>query len=452
MQETPPHTLMEIKLLLSQYLDGALDLEQVRQVEALLSTFPQYAEVLDRLQATRDAVRATLVNQEQAVSLNTESLWASIAQRLEADQETPIQTYDFEFVSAYYDGEILPTDAQRVSFESQLFNNDAANTQLAQVGELSQAVREWSARLETHCTVDVTAAVMKQFCPEETSSPSGWSADSEESLPVEDMTAVEMLSAYGDQALSPREVIEANRLIESDASAKLTLTRFNRISAGLESISAQIQAQAPDLTADIMKTLSQSSPEEATLVSLDTVRKSRSRIYRWAQWGGLTAASVLLVTFLSSVNWQDETPASTLAFKTPSVAASVVSDVPDALTPASSEKTAQPRAMELASVPASSRSARPAEAFSLRAEPADSTDSMDTRAAVAPIRPMKASPRRVERIIDGFRGNRVASRAFSRPDIAPEESRTGSPSSEDYLFNALNEQMSGEDVSSILGK
>lgn len=441
MQETPPHTLMEIKLLLSQYLDGALDLEQVRQVETLLSKFPQYAEVLDKLQTTRDAVRASLINQEQALSGQADSLWASIVQRLAADQETPTQAFDFEFVSAYYDGEIPPTDGQRATFESQLYKNDQANTQLAQVGELSQAVREWAARLETHCTVDLTESVMNQLQSEMTSAPVG----ADEALSAEDLGSLEILSAYVDQALSPREVIEANRLIESDAGAKLTLTRFNRISAGLESISTQIQTQAPDLTAGIMEILSQPSPEEAALVSLDTVRKSRSKVYQWAQWGGLTAASVLLVTFLSSVNWQDDTPSSTLAFKAPSVTASVVSDVSDPLTPAVPEKSAQPRTMELASVPTNSRSARPTETFSLRAEPIEAR-------AVAPIRPMKASPRRVERIIDGFRGNRVASRAFSRPDIAPEESRTGSPSSEDYLFNALNEQMSGEDVSSILGK
>ncbi len=441
MQETPPHTLMEIKLLLSQYLDGALDLEQVRQVEALLSKFPQYAEVLDILQTTRDAVRASLINQEQALSGEADSLWASIAQRLAADQETPTQAFDFEFVSAYYDGEIPPTDGQRATFESQLYKNDQANTQLAQVGELSQAVREWAARLETHCTVDLTESVINQLQSEMTSAPVG----ADEALSAEDLGSLEILSAYVDQALSPREVIEANRLIESDAAAKLTLTRFNRISAGLESISNQIQAQAPDLTAGIMEILSQPSPEEAALVSLDTVRKSRSKVYQWAQWGGLTAASMLLVTFLSSVNWQDDTPSSTLAFKAPSVTASVVSDVSDPLTPAVPEKSVQPRTMELASVPANSRSARPTETFSLRAEPIEAR-------AVAPIRPMKASPRRVERIIDGFRGNRVASRAFSRPDIAPEESRTGSLSSEDYLFNALNEQMSGEDVSSILGK
>lgn len=449
MQETPPHTLMEIKLLLSQYLDGTLDVEQVRQVEELLSHFPQYAAVLDKLQTTRDAVRATLVNQEQALSLNTDSLWASIAQRLEADQEIPAQAYEFDFVSAYYDGEIPASDDQLLAFESQLYKNDEANRQLAQVGEVSEAVRQWAARLESHCPVDVTEAVMAQWRAEMTSLQQVNSqVNAEEDLPAEDLASVEMLSAYVDQALSPREVIEANRLIESDAASKLTLTRFNQLSAGLASISGQLQAQAPDVTSTVMTLLSQSSPQEPSLVSLDAARKPKGKVYQWAQWGGLTAASVLLVTFLSSVNWQEDTPVSTVALKAAPTLAAVATDRSVSLTPAAPEQLAQSKGTELASVPTSSRLDRASEDFSLRAEPAES---MDTR-AVGPIRPMKASPRRVERILDGFRGNRVAARAFPRPDIAPEETRTAAPSSEDYLFNALNEQMPGEDVSSILGK
>ncbi|WMU93408.1 hypothetical protein EMOOHJMP_00216 [Microcystis phage MaAM05] len=451
MQETPPHTLMEIKLLLSQYLDGTLDVEQVRQVEGLLSQFPQYAAVLDKLQATRDAVRATLVNQEQVLSLNTDSLWASIAQRLEADQEILTQAYDFDFVSAYYDGEIPATDAQLLAFESQLYKNDEANRQLAQVAEVSEAVRQWAARLESHCPVDVTEAVMAQWRAEMASAQpvdaqGEAQVNAEENLPAEDLSAVEMLSAYVDQALSPREVIEANRLIESDAASKLTLTRFNQISAGLASISGQLQAQAPDVTSTVMALLSQASPQGPSVASLDAARKSKAKFYQWAQWGGLTAASVLLVTFLSSVNWQEDTPSSAVALKAAPTLAAVATDRSASLTVP--EQSAQPKATELASVPTSSRLDRASEDFSLRAEPAES---MDTR-AVAPIRPMKASPRRVERILDGFRGNRVAARAFPRPDIAPEETRTAAPSSEDYLFNALNEQMPGEDVSSILGK
>lgn len=446
MQETPPHTPMEIKLLLSQYLDGALDLEQVHQVETLLSTFPQYADVLNKLQATRDAVRASFGNQEQSLTGGTESLWDSIASRLEADQEAPTQTFDLDFVSAYYDGEIPSSDAQLVAFERQLYKNDAANAQLAQISEVSETVRQWAARMETHCAVDVTEAVMAQLRAEMTS-PQQVNAqvDAEENLHAEDLASLEMLSAYVDEALSPREVIEANRLIESDAVAKLTLTRFNQISDALASVSTQIQAQAPDLAPAIMETLSQSSFEATPEVSLDAARRSRRNVYQWSKWGGLTAASVLLVTFLSSVNWKNNTPEATLALKSAPIEASTLQERQAIESPVTSAQLDKREATELASVPASSRLERPANGLSLRAEPVET-------GAVASMRPVKASPRRPERILDGFRGNRVAARSFPRPDIAPEESRAVAPSSEDYLFNALNEQMPGEDVSSILGK
>lgn len=439
MQEPPQHTPMEIKLLLSQYLDGALEPFQISQVEELLSRFPEYAKVLDQLQATRDAVRTSLGNQEQAWANPPESssVWTVIASHLQADQQNAPQVFDFEFVSAYYDAEIPSTDEALVLFEGQLYANPQANAMLADVGAVSESVRQWAYRLESSCTVDVTEAVISQL-----------SQETPDIVELPDSAL--LLSAYLDQALPPREVIVANRLIESDETAKQTLTRFNQISDAIASVTHQLEAQAPDLTASVMACFAQAPSENAPLspaAPFPIHRLARPKFSQWAQWGGLTAASILLVTFLGSIDWQPNDAASIGPMN---AASAPVRQLLQASRKAVGKPLASSAVTELASVPAGSRLSSRMLDTGL-ATPADSAEF----SAVPAVRSVKASSRPVARVLEGIRGPRVAARSFSRPDIAPDDlkpTRVNSPSSEEYLFNALNEQMPGEDVSSILGK
>lgn len=437
MQETPPHTLLEIKLLLSQYLDGLLEPEQVQEVEGLLSRFPQYVEELGKLQKTRDALKASLDNHKRDVP-DEQGAWQTIAKRLKADGEADVRVFDAEFVSAYYDGEIPASDSEFIEFESQLFHNATANEMLAHVGEVSELVRQFGYRLETACTVDMTQSVMAAFRAE--SGMLSPAAENEifEAVPAE----IELLSAYLDQALTPRETIEANRLIESDSNAKATLTHFNHLSGWIHSVSSQIQAQAPDLWPTVSEILSRSPEQGGLVVSLDRFRTLK----RWAKIAGPVAASVLLAAFLMSSrpNSLEQGPSVAQSIPVVTPVTTPQTDITPVTFQTSTNQT------ELASVPA-----KTVESRGLGLAFASERAEVEVPSVVVePVVSSRHMTRPSAQVIETPLPARLASRPVLQASEARPENHqsSSSPSSEEYLFNALNEQMPGEDISSIFRK
>lgn len=442
MQETPPHTLLEMKLLLSQYLDEVLAPEQVQAVDDLLSRFPQYAEELQKLKKTREALCASMGGQmidgqataEPSFGPDTggSDAWKNISKRLKADQKNPSCRFDPEFVSAYYDGEIPAMDAGFIEFESQLFHNAEANELLAQMGEVSESVRQFGYRLETACTLDISQNVMAAFMAEQ--GPPSSVVDEENGAPLP--ADIELMSAYADQALTPRETIEANRLIERDAAAKRSLSRFNQISEHIAAVSTQIQAQAPDLWPVISEILKKSPEAGGLVVPMDRF----ARLKRWGKVAGPVAAAVLLMVFMMPARQQSA----------PSVAGSVPVTQRQVAVAASYRAPAVDK-LELASVPAQ------------EIEEQGIGMAVDSSVVAAPIAASSAVALRTSfRSRLGTDADEPRSAARSTRTVASRPSRVISdvpgtmnapaPSSEEYLFNALNEQMPGEDVSAILGK
>jgi anti-sigma factor RsiW len=436
MQEAPRYTLLEIQRMLSQYLDGLLEPEQVQEVEGLLSRFPQYVEELRKLKIAQDALKATLQNPvpEKAVQ---DSAWQSIAERLKVDQEMELRAFDPEFVSAYYDGEIPAVDSEFIEFESQLFHNAKANEMLAQMGEVSELVRQWGYRLESGCSVDLGQTVMSRFLAE--SGRNGLIAP-QESLVQEAPAEAALLSAYADQALTPRETIAANRLIESDPKAKLTLTHFNRLSEWIQTVSDQIQAQAPDFWPSVSQTLSRSPEAGGLMVAVDRF----GTLKRWAKIAGPIAASILLVTIFMPAR-SPVAPSSAPTAQSLSVAAF---EPPPQAIASSAVLAATRKQTEIASVPAKNLNSRGLDlAF------AGSRAKSDVLTAVGI--PTAAEPRRViesTMLQKAPEPAHLASRPEPKTAMGESESRQLPPSSEEYLFSALNEQMPGEDISSMFGK
>lgn len=449
MQETPPHTLLEIRLLLSQYLDEMLEPPQMQEIDDLLSRFPQYVEELRKLKKSREALLSSLDGQELSNMPQEQAnrdAWRSISKRLKADKKNETRSFDAEFVSAYYDGEIPAADSEFIEFESQLFHNTEANDLLARMGEISESVRQFGYRLENACTLDITQDVMAAFRAEQPQASNETtildSGSWEDTVPAE----LELISAYADQALTPRETIEANRLIESGQTAKFALGRFNHISERIASISTQIQAQAPDLWPSVLVLLNKTPEEGGLVVPIDRFRPLR----RWAKIAGPVAAAVLLLVLFSPVPQQQQAPVQRIAQGIP-VSQPQAADILPVLNEQPTEEEAlAPESRELASVPVRNNQQPVGLTFvsaSAEEAPVGSNDvipALEVRRSYG----LTASPATAPSPA------KVAARPSAKVESEGKMISSGksSPSSEEYLFNALSEQMPGEDISSIFGK
>lgn len=426
MQETPPYSTAEIRILLSQYLDGALAPERMVELDALVEQFDHYKEELLKLQAARGLIQNSLEKSLEEPELRynkvSDLVWKNIAGQLEVDQQAATEAYDAEFISAYYDGELAAEDPALQAFESQLYQNVDANCLLAELGQISETIRNFGYRQEENCTIDLTANVMAAFSAELVSTEVAGPvvANAADNLPdiLNEETPLnselEVISAYSDQALTPRETIEANRLIESQEQARIALNGFNKLSEGIQSVSQQMQTQAPDLWPQLEPVLQQSPEQGGVVVPIDR----QKRLKNIARFAVPAAAAVFLVFFSlsglrSTPNHQAGSSANAKAHN------------------------------ELASVPVGSLG-RPQMRFSSPQEQdaMDVSSVMDsTASAPQPLKPvLEPSPKIAAR---------SAAAVGEESAVNPNE-RT--PSSEEYLFNALNEQMSDEDIANILGK
>ncbi|HEY9746537.1 MAG TPA: hypothetical protein V6C99_10010 [Oculatellaceae cyanobacterium] len=287
MQENPRYSLDELRLLLSQYLDGALNPDQLVEVELMLEQ-PEIQAELIKLQETKGLLHRTLQPEGNLqFSKVSDAIWKNIASQLAADSAAPKADYDFEFISAYYDGELDSDDPARASFEAQLLHNDQANRMLADVGMVSEAVRRFGYRLEEACDVDVTEQVMAAF-REETG----------EAEPVP--AAVEMISAFVDQALSPKEIIELNRLLEQDDSLKKCLSDFNRLSDAIRFLAEKLEAQAPgDFWQSIQEKLLEASEQTESGKVLSFPLRPRSTARALLRRVAIPSAAAAVLVLLS---------------------------------------------------------------------------------------------------------------------------------------------------------
>jgi anti-sigma factor RsiW len=414
MKEHPPYSLPEIRLVLSEYLDGALDPDKVVEVELLIEQYPEYKQALLKLQATRDTVQAAFERQVESEDheLNaSNALWKKLSQQLEADQAEVPSPFDFEFVSAYYDGEIPASDPAFQVFESQLSNNPEANRLLADAGAVSETVRQYGYRLESACTLDITQSVMQAFAAEQ--NPQAVVEPELERDALE--PAVETVSTYFDQELSARETIEANRLIENDPKARRLLGSFNRLSEQIRSITEQVEAQAPDCWNAVREELAR-QPDDGVVIPMPRGKQAK-RLLRVAF--PAAAAAVLVLLTLPAAQFSPPGSVQELSYK------------------ARVEKIGTNRS-ELASVPMAAASG--------------GMMTVSADGAGAPM--LEDAVYRPSRMAQPLSSPEVApSEPMAvRPDDAPDQ-RAGKkvPSSEEYLFEALSEQMPDEDVSAIFG-
>lgn len=396
-QDFPPLSDSEIKALIAEYLDGpSPDAEKTAYLQQVLASHPEYMEEFTRQQALKASV-SHLTNQAQA-PVESGSLWGAIAEQLNADRRAEVKTYDYEFISAYYDGEIASSEQELAAFEAQLFHNPDANRMLADIGELSEMVRQFGYRLEESCTVDVTASVMARYRAE-LAGQSGATDEAGELDPELELKMdplYEALSGLYDQELSAKETIELNARIESDDACRRILAEFNDLSEHIQRVSLQIQAQAPDLLPVI-------SPQLPGIIAENAKKPARILPFGKRIAIPVAAAAVLLLVF--NVGNFQSAPRKSVGLLAEQSAAYEVAAVPGALMGgAGGDGNVHPAAYQ-------SRAMSPAMADSAGPE---------------------------ERQV-------AASVTQNYAKAHQEEAATAIPSSEAFLFEALEKSVSSED-------
>jgi negative regulator of sigma E activity len=401
-----PHSPEEIRRLLGRYLDSLLSLDEQADVEDLLSRFPAYQSELARLKAERFQIWGVLQSPADDLDASDSTLWQAISKHLETDAEAFILDTDPVFISAYYDGETHEEPALCQTFEAQLSHNDEACRVLGEFDLISQGIRRLAARQEETCDVDLASSVMAAF-EAEGGYNSGYLAPEQ----------VEMLSAHADNELSPREVIALNHLIEDEPNAKDMLFQFNGLSDAIQSASERWQAQAPDCFEAIRDQLPAIVAENAK--STITPFWQRRQVRQAVRVAGPIAAVTML--FLVSVPILN----GSLGFS-----------------PFGGPQASSRHSLELASLPLErlGRNSRPLAMGDASMVPAieDAASSSSSRSLEIPSKPM-------------FEPVNRATSATVITDTPANLAHGKSPSSEEYLFQALNERSAREDVSNILG-
>ncbi len=423
--ENPPQSVAEIRLCLSLYLDGALDEDQIVDLEQRIARDEIYQQELAKLQAARQAMQASLHKQAEQAELPG-SLWQNIAAQLQTDSQNEAQACQPEFISAYYDGEIPASDPELQAFERQLYHNPEANRLLAGMGAVSDAVHQFGYRLEEACTLDISQQVMAAFMAEEGLSPVTQAASQTSEEPA-DPTA-ELVSAFFDQELSGKDSIEANRLIENNPQAHRMLADFNRVSEGIQAVSEQIQAQAPDLWPAIQETVATDLAADK-IASLAEARKRRG----WLRVALPTAAAAILVV-LALPAMQVSPPSVESADGNLGMGAFFQQE--------RSQLASVPGAMGGGLVDEQGVPMNAPRVENVLYRPDSPRTSYVDEAASPPLTPILEKP--------GTAGNRQMANS-AVPMEGRQHTHQHTPSSEEYLFKALSEQMSAEDISNILG-
>ncbi len=444
MQDHPPHSLPEIQVLISRYLDGIMEPDEQRQLEKLLDEHSAYRDELNRQQSLQSALRQTAQQQLKAIPEGGDGLWQNLARQLEADRDVELMDTDPEFICAYYDNEIPSHDPVFQAFERQLYRNAEANRLLADMGQVSEAVRQFGYRLEASCTLDISQAVMTAYKTE--------IGLSEEEPAVDPRQ--EMLSAYVDKELSGKQLIEATGLIENDPAARRTVQLYARLSERIQAVSEQLQQQAPDMWPAVKLRLEQEAAETAGAGKVVPFKK----VLRFAV--PASVAAILLILAVPAV----QNPGSSLqlgsAMKNEGRMIAEAGSMP-ASELASVDNEADPRMREVnfsdsplsgpmlepaLDTPAEDKVLRPAGAAGNEMAPGVAQGGAATGASDLPVMQPMLDPE-----LAAPRAPMPAPAAKPQRDALSKKDGAG-PSSEEYLFDALSQQMTSEEILALLGE
>jgi anti-sigma factor RsiW len=411
-------------LLMPHYLDGELSCEE--EADFLLAV--QESPNLQRRFAHAKTIHEALQNIAHQATYwlddtdKTPSLWTAIANQLHEDAVAdPVgDIWALETASAYHDGELSPEE--REQFEAQLHQQLFLNQLLADFETLSESISQGV----SSCEVDVSAEVLHRLMTDN-------SEDTMQPLLPSGLTLVqvELLSAHTDDALKAQDIIAVNRLIESDMQARHSLQQFHSLHETLQQASIQWQAQAPVIA---WREIQDQLLKDPVFMAEAYQQRSRKQAaqFKKAIWLGAPMAAAAALLLLS---WPALQMNELLGFSLPLEARPEGSKL---ATIAPAQIASLPRIGRgaLSHLSSSGESAPPLPAFTV-------FDGKPHR-MIVPTHPV---------LDPAVRQLAVRQQSGSRSDVPNSGSKHGrkSPSSEEYLFHALEEEGSGAELSTLLG-
>ncbi len=418
----PPVSQSEQHQLLSAYMEGILAQEEKQQVERWLETDILFRNTYYQLQAVDASVSQLASSTGDA--LEGTSLWDQISVQLNVDQQAePDDSFDVEFISAYYDGEISREEPDYARFEAQLYGNVVHNQLLADIGEVSEAVRNFAYRLEEAVQIDVVDNVMNRYLQE-----SGLAQPAEDLPELTDPVYLD-LSAFVDQELPAKEVIHLNGLLETNEEYRQALGDFAALSEAIQAVSDQIGERTPDFWPAIEQKLAETE-------NVVNIHRSPSRFRKFIP--ASIAAAVLILAFSFPMLQNPTAIVSEQSADSPEVASSLegasAAEIHGAI---GSDDVVPAQAIETGGGTNHS--------YELAAAPAPvMTHAQFVRDAVPETGlAERALPGRMkEKKLSAFAGAK-----------APQEKTEAAalPSSESYLLRSLQQEMSDDEIQVILG-
>ncbi len=438
MWETPPYSIEEFRLKLSEQLENLLSADETAELDDLCRAFPAFeverAKFLShqtRLKASMSWLAASAPH-SSFPQKETESgdYWKSLSAALQADANCPLIETDWEFISAYYDGELDTRPTERHQFESQLYQNEPANRHLADIDGLSTAIRMLAFRQEQSCTLNLTTPIMAilmdayETCS--AAAPTMSNSIPMTKTPATDLlndtqeftradlshAQLETLSGAFDQELSPKDRIIANTLIEQNDTAKATLSEFSALSDHLHQYSLALQESAPDLLNKLRPALE--ADAKATHAALPFYRRQSFQSF------AVPMAAAVLLAVVAIPSLQSVMKPSASSVTAPQSASPLMN---------TASASTQPKATD-----------RPAKTIATAAphrihfknnmhKHLSLFDTISSNAPHFPLKPILVSQNRTL----------ASHKATKASDMADANDVGASPSSDEFLFHALNE-------------
>ncbi len=524
----------ELESLLNRYINGELDTHMKEWVSGLLDKYPEYMALYTQLSGhtpldsdmdtdeldetvvcineveidSTETTTATVSNsidsllEESVASVGDDlpDMWSTISDTLTEDANAPVADYNDEYISAYYDQELLPEDPSAEEFEQQLFNNDEANQVLAVMSDTSETVRQFYLRIEENCTLDITTDVMATYAAspiEETETTSeAVIADDAEAVAISDNAAllygnildedveidakVVTLSAYIDDHLLAKDRRLMVNLLEDDAEAKSLFLSFSSLSQHLQAHARKLEQQVPDFWPEVAEQLeaqgvinSNATPLNSTddelflddnVASFSEAKKKRAFKKRWLALPLATAAAVGLLVFGGVPNLNPSPQATQIAAYSSNLPARDVVARAEMSNEALEDASEQPsknmfqNAMDgISSLLGGNKSAERMEQMLANGELDESDLSDMDRNTIASL-PSSGSLGKAHNNMDtidgvpangGYLSEDVASNSPNSVPIRVDGRQ--SPSAEAYLFKTLQEDMPEDEVRVIMG-
>jgi anti-sigma factor RsiW len=406
-------------VLLSCYFDGELSPEEEASLFIELERSNDLQVRFNKMKTLRNAVNKTIANQAD-ISDSTSSVWHSILEKLNQPSEfisddlvckkLPIEEDLAEITSAYHDGELAANEI--TEFETVLSSNKNATTLLKHFVQISKSL----GRITEACPVDSSAHVMNQLSSE---------------IPQElDFAHIELLSAHLDRELKTQEVIQLNRLIESSTQAKQQLHTLNALH-------------------DLIQTSQQNT---ASLVQVDLWEKIESQLLSENQMAASTSSKKTQGKLipLNKTLWLSAPMAAAAALVVLSWPAhqldSLLGNEISLSDSESSQIASVPRFrnMNLSRLSSNGESLPMIPVVPVMNKAQNSNQAtLQTKVILVPTKPiLDATARQLA-------SRRVGIKTDATTAFKNKTSRKA-PSSEEYLFHALDEQGSGADFSNLM--